>query len=138
MIIDFHTSIGKAADLYCDPEELLKEMDANGVGQAIVCPADRYLAVYNSEGNDYIAQNITRHPDRFIGFGCASPWYGKKAVEEVKRIRDLGLKGIKVHPFVQGFMLSDHFMDPVLEACMAEGLAVLVHTGTPISAMHSR
>jgi predicted TIM-barrel fold metal-dependent hydrolase len=135
MIIDFHTNIGEAADLYCDPDELLKEMDDNDVQQAVVCPTDRYMAVFNEEGNSYITETVNKHPERFIGFGCASPWYGSKAVEEVKKIKNMGLKGIKFHPFIQGFMLSDKFMDPVLEACAKQSLVVMVHTGTPISSM---
>ena len=134
MVIDFHTNLGCTQDFETEAEMLLREMDANGVDKAVVCPDDRYLAVYNSEGNDGIASVVRQHPDRFIGFGCASPWYGDKAVNEVSRIAELGLKGLKVHSFYQGFLLCDHILDPVLDACRKARLPVLAHTGTPVSA----
>lgn len=135
MIIDFCTTVGQGISEYFSPEELLDEMNQNQVDMAVIAPADRYLAVYNQEGNDYIAEVVRKYPDRFIGFGCVSPWFGKTSVPEVSRIKSLGLKGIKMEPFIQGFMLSDRITDAILEACRDAGLPVLVSTGTPISSM---
>ena len=135
MVIDFHTNIGQCADTFCDPVKLLIDMDTYGVDVAVVCPTDRYLAVANTEGNNYIAESVAKSNGRFIGFGCVSPWYGEEAVREIRRIKALGLRGLKVHSFYQGFMLSDRIADPIFEECMVQSLPVLVHTGTPISAM---
>lgn len=135
MVIDFHTNIGQGSDAFCDPIALLREMDAYGVDKAVVCPTDRYLAVANAEGNDYVAEAVAKAGGRLIGFGCASPWYGEASVKEIRRIREMGLCGVKFHSFYQGFMLSDHMADPLMKECAALHLPVLVHTGTPISAM---
>lgn len=135
MVIDFHTNLGSGSGFLSDADALLREMDACGVDKAVVCPADRYLAVDNRAGNEGIAQAVRQYPDRLIGFGCASPWYGERAVEEVERFRELGLRGLKVHSFYQGFLLCDHILDPVLAKCRELSLPVLAHTGTPISAM---
>jgi len=135
VIIDFCTTVGQGITEYFRPEDLLDEMNQNQVDMAVIAPADQYLAVYNQEGNDYIAEMVRKYPHKFIGFGCVSPWYGEKAVDEVYRIKSLGLKGIKMEPFIQGFMLSDRITDGILTACEETALPVLVATGTPISSM---
>ena len=39
------------------------------------------------------------HPDAFLGFASVDPWKGDAAVVELERsVRDLGLRGLKLHP----------------------------------------
>ncbi len=79
---------------------LLGEMDRNGVERTVIGPARNFAAVENRAGNSYVAAAARRHPDRFTGFAVASPWYGKKAVDELERARGLGLGGLKIfRPF---------------------------------------
>lgn len=74
--------------------------------------------------NDYVA-SLTG-PD-IIGFGTLHEDYGKVA-EELDRIEFLGLKGIKLHPVFQGFVMDDEKMFPIYE--QIEGrFPILMHTG---------
>ena len=41
--------------------------------------------------NDHVAAAVRKHPDVFMGFGSVDPWKGKRALQEVDRLRDLGL-----------------------------------------------
>jgi len=91
-IIDAHCHLGKGFDMKVSPEELLKEMDKNGVEKAIACPVDRFIAVYNKEGNDYIMDCVKKFPKRFIGFATVNPWYGEKGISELKRCLDNGMR----------------------------------------------
>jgi predicted TIM-barrel fold metal-dependent hydrolase len=51
-------------------------------------------------------------------------------VDEVGRIAELGLRGVKFHPSLQAFAPDDERYWPVFEACERHGLLALFHTGT--------
>ena len=51
------------------------------------------------------------------------------AIQELERIRSLGLKGIKLHPDYQGFCIDDERLFPIYEACEALGLIISFHAG---------
>ncbi|HET6153976.1 MAG TPA: amidohydrolase family protein [Marmoricola sp.] len=80
--------------------------------------------------NDYIADVVSRHPDVFIGFGAVDPAEGKRAVDEVRRCKELGLAGIgELNPARQGFKPHDHRFEPLWGAASEESLIVLFHGG---------
>ena len=66
--------------------------------------------------------------DGVIPFGSIHP-DAPDAIDELLRIRDLGLKGIKLHPDYQQFYVDDPRMFPIYEACVKLGLIVLFHAG---------
>jgi len=80
--------------------------------------------------NETIATAIADHPDAFTGLGSVDPRKGQAAVDEVAKIAELGLRGVKFHPSLQGFAPDDERYWPVFEACEARGLLALFHTGT--------
>jgi predicted TIM-barrel fold metal-dependent hydrolase len=80
--------------------------------------------------NELVAQACREHPRTFVGFGSTDPLKGARAVEEVERIQQLGLKGVKLHPSLQAFAPDDEKHWPLYERCEELGLAVLFHTGT--------
>jgi len=115
--------------------ELLVEMDRHGIERAIIAPERNFIAVENKPGNSYVAAAVSHHPDRLIGFAVASPWYGRKAVAELERAFELGLSGLKIFPAVQGFILADPQIFPLIEFAEKVGWPVYCVTGTPICAM---
>ncbi len=80
--------------------------------------------------NEVIARAVRDHSDTFIGFGSVDPHMGKWAVNEVHRIAELGLRGLKFQPIVQGFFPDDQRFYPIYEAARELGLVALFHTGT--------
>jgi len=81
--------------------------------------------------NDYIADCVARHPDAFLGFASVDPLKGEAAVTELRRaIRQLGLKGIKLHPSAQQFAPNDRSFYPLWETAVELGVPALFHTGT--------
>jgi predicted TIM-barrel fold metal-dependent hydrolase len=80
--------------------------------------------------NELVAQACRDHPDAFVGFGSVDPLKDKKAVEELERIEQLGLKGVKLHPSLQAFAPDDERHWPLYEKCEEMGLVLLFHTGT--------
>ncbi|HYL99465.1 MAG TPA: amidohydrolase family protein [Blastocatellia bacterium] len=81
-------------------------------------------------GNDYVAGVVRKYPDRFIGFASVDPWKGLMAVEEMERaVRELGLRGLKLHPVTQAFFPNDERFYPLWAKCSELQVPVLFHTG---------
>jgi predicted TIM-barrel fold metal-dependent hydrolase len=80
--------------------------------------------------NDELAAACRKYPDRFIGFAGIDPWKGEQAIRELERcVRELGLKGVKLHPGRQQFYPNDTRFYPLFETASALGAPVLFHTG---------
>lgn len=79
---------------------------------------------------DDIVSGARRHPDTLIAFGSVDPLQGEAAVDEVRRqADDLGVKGFKFHPTVQGFDPSDPAYTPIFAEIEQRSLPIVVHTG---------
>ena len=68
-------------------------MDAAGVALSVVTGfafADQNRC---AASNDYIIEAVRRYPDRLIGLGAVQPLAGDKAVYEVERCLNAGLRG---------------------------------------------
>jgi predicted TIM-barrel fold metal-dependent hydrolase len=79
--------------------------------------------------NDLVAGVVKRFPGRFLGFGSVDP-YRPDAAERVRRLTDLGLVGLKLHPTMQGFDPSGDLAMRLFEAAATARLVVITHTGT--------
>jgi hypothetical protein len=79
--------------------------------------------------NETIAAACRQYPDAFTGLGSVDP-HKPSAVDEVARIAELGLRGVKFHPSLQAFAPDDPTYWPVFAACERHGLLALFHTGT--------
>ena len=120
-----HRKLGATIDAHCHlgppllAEDLIKLMDADGVDQAIVFLSPSQWSMHAKENyynsNDYIADVQAKYPERLIGFCCINPRYnGDKSLgmpdlasQELERcVKDLGLKGVKIHPEVHCFNLD--------------------------------
>lgn len=128
MILDAYNNIWKAAqnsdyltsETY-SVEMMLREMDDAGVAMAVGCSLGQMI------DNDYIAATVKNYPDRIIGFGQVNPRVAD-AVDVVRRCKDLGLKGLKLHPTMHGYHFVDHgLLDPIFEACGELGFPILVN-----------
>ncbi len=78
--------------------------------------------------NTFIADAVAAYPDRFIGLGALHPDCPDMAAE-VHRIRELGLKGVKLHPDIQNFPCDDPRCHSIYALCEQEELPILMHTG---------
>jgi len=78
--------------------------------------------------NDFAAEI---NSDTIIAFGSVHP-FAPDSVEELYRIKELGLKGIKLHPEYQDFFVDDPKLAPVYETAAKLGLIVTFHSGVDI------
>lgn len=76
--------------------------------------------------NDFILEQTQAHPE-LVGFGTVHAAMDDLN-DEVQRILDLGLRGIKMHPDSQRFPIDDIRLYPMYEAIQGR-LPVMLHMG---------
>lgn len=108
------------------PEALLESGRAIGVRKYLVCSTATHPGQVTSI-NDFIRESCEKHPE-FLGFGTLHPGF-EDIPGEVRRIRELGLRGVKLHPDFQRFAIDDPAAFPIYDCCQELGLPILFHTG---------
>ena len=77
-----------------------------------------------------IVQGAIRHSDVLIPFGSVDPLTGPAAIARARWLHDdLGVRGFKFHPTVQGFDPSNERFWPLWEVLEEFGLPAIFHTG---------
>ena len=109
------------------PEALLCLMKECGIHRAVAfAPFYEYFEE-NFQVNEWLAQEIKNHSE-LIGFGVID--FRKENLEEqVKRITELGLKGIKIHPAFQKIKIDGEKAFRVYRQAEKNGLILSFHTG---------
>jgi predicted TIM-barrel fold metal-dependent hydrolase len=127
--IDFHAHIW-SNQTDADVDNFIKAMDQRGIDKVVILPIAPYVS------NEEIAARVRRHPDRLIGFASVMPFSETTGIprtdpaQELERAaRDLGLKGLKLHPTMQGFSLDDPGLVPLMQKAAELKFPVLFHTG---------
>lgn len=98
-----------------------------GVDKTLLCSAAT-TAHQTQPINDFTAETVAAHPGVLYGLGAMHQDYEGK-FEEVRRIRALGLKGVKIHPDIQGVAMNDRRFDELYEALSELDMPLLAHTG---------
>ncbi|NLY43216.1 MAG: amidohydrolase family protein [Clostridiaceae bacterium] len=144
MIIDFHT--------HCFPDEiamkavasLSEKADIPAMLNGTLSDLKRSMEANRITGS--VLLNIATKPSQttkindwagriqngsVIPFGSIHPFY-EDWKNELKRIKTLGLRGIKFHPEYQEFYVDDEAMFPIYELAFELGLVIVFHAGEDI------
>lgn len=142
-VADFHAHIfpdkladkaaGSIGDFYgveitrsASVERLLKEEAAAGVTRCVVSnSAVTAKQVHNI--NTFLSEAAKAHPS-FIGFGSIFPGMDG-AEEELDRMLELGLVGVKIHPDFQKLAIDEPHCIDTYRAIAKRGMPVLFHMG---------
>ncbi|MCS6806828.1 MAG: amidohydrolase family protein [Acidobacteriota bacterium] len=83
-------------------------------------------------GNEEVFELMKIRPDRVLGQYVPNVYEGAAAVKEkiTEAVEKYGCRGIKIHPWVQGFPANDELVYPVFEKAAEFRLPVLIHSGT--------
>jgi predicted TIM-barrel fold metal-dependent hydrolase len=79
--------------------------------------------------NEWLAGICAGSQGRFVGFGSIDP-LRPDAVERLQRFPALQLRGVKLHPTLQGFDPAADDLLPFFDAAAELGLILLTHSGT--------
>ncbi len=145
MLIDFHThcfpdavaekaipklsAIGNILNITNGTvSDNLRKMDEDGVDISVVCNIATNPRQMTNVNNFAIDLNNTQK--RMIALGSVNPHCDEEVIKkELKRLRNAGIKGIKIHPdYMETTIDSDKF-DPIFKGCIENGLFVITHAG---------
>ncbi len=115
------------SDYIGDVQTLLDQMSKTGVYKCLVTSVATNPAQVKSI-NEFIAREVSLHPDNFIGFGAMHP-ESQNIEQDLEHLTELGLKGIKIHPDIQGFKLDHSGFLEIFRLAEQKRLPVLIHTG---------
>ena len=119
-----------------DPEIRMNEYEKYATQVQVVCTIPVLFAYFSKpkDGlevarflNDNLANLVNKYPKKYIGLGSLPMQDPELAVQELFRIKELGLKGVQIGSNIQDKNLNEPDFFPVWEACEKLGLAVLVH-----------
>jgi 5-carboxyvanillate decarboxylase len=122
----------------------LADMDAAGIAIQILSLTAPGVQIFDADtgtalarlSNDYLAEAIRRHPDRFAGLAAIAPQNPAGAARELERgVRKLGLKGAIVNSHTQGEYLDAPKFWEILEAAASLKVPIYLHPTTPSPAM---
>ncbi len=114
------------------PEELVREYDASGIEKMIVLGWDAETgSKLPRVPNELVASYIKGYPERMIGFASVDPHKRDEALRELEHsAKDLGLRGLKLHPIAQAFHPHENEFYPLYEKCIDLDFPIVFHTGT--------
>ena len=121
-----------------DPTALLEIMDDAGVTRAgLVTDVSPNVMGMTDEANDFTMRYAQAAPDRLLPFGGVDPVTSPDAGQELERLLDLGIRMLKIHPphmrcAANAYTEGLDALALLYKRCEAEGLPVMIHTGTSI------
>lgn len=104
---------------------LINQMDAGGVDIAVILSIATNARQQKSV-NDFAAE--LNKNSRFVAFGSVHP-DADDVFEELERIKDMGLQGVKFHPEYQQFYVDDEKMRPIYKKISQLELITVFHAG---------
>jgi uncharacterized protein len=131
VIVDFHTHVDEAEAFgWIDPpEKLIPLLDRAGIDKA-ACMTYVDLPGSNPDALDYLADAVSRFPDRLIAVARLNPSYRRGAAEALRRaVSELGFRGVKLHPTTTLAHPADEPTVALLQQAAELGVPVLFHCG---------
>jgi predicted TIM-barrel fold metal-dependent hydrolase len=110
-----------------DVGSLLKQCEESGVSRCVVSMVAKNPR-QTEDIRKFIGEQVALHPDNFIGLGALHPDSTQKE-QDITNLMESGLKGIKLHPDIQGFKADCDGYKEIYELCTQFDLPILLHTG---------
>ncbi len=127
-----------AGDILDSPDNVLRFLDANDIER---CCCINYVSPdvmgFTRDVNDWIAEFTRAHRDRLLPVGSVNPLHEMNVRDEIRRVLDLGIRMIKIHPPHQLFAPNAYRgelwqLAEIYRECEARRVPVMFHTGTSV------
>ncbi|MFW6113737.1 MAG: amidohydrolase family protein [Actinomycetota bacterium] len=118
-------------------EQFIEMLDEWEVEVAVLYNMDEESAAgVKGLPNDYFADVVSRHPDRLRSFAGIDPHKGMEAVREVERaVKELGLHGVTMRPFVQQLPADHRKFYPIYAKCVELDVPVWLHQSVSFASL---
>lgn len=111
-------------------DALLRDMDRADVELAVLVAFDCETTQGWRVPNEDVAELVAEHPDRLMGFASVDPNKHDLAIRELEfAVKELGMRGLKLHPPTQHFFANDPVHYPLWAKTQELGIPILIHTG---------
>ena len=147
MIIDIHThifpdrmaertvtSLAKVAHIApqtkASASSLMDSMEEAGIDLSVILPVATKASQVETI-NTVACENNRLYKGKLFSLGGMHPEY-ENWYDELARVKELGLKGIKIHPVYQGYDIDSPRFLNILKRCAELDLIVITHAGDDI------
>lgn len=109
-------------------EDFVEQLNKMGVEKAVIFNLDEETpSGISGLPNDYYADIVQQFPEKFIGIAGIDPLKKKKAIKEIERSYDIGLRGIAIRPFMFQMHPTDKKMYPIYNKCVELDIPIWFH-----------
>lgn len=129
----------EGVEQYCsDPGKFLGLLDRLGIERVgLINYVAPKIIGFPPEVNNWIVDYCKSAPDRLLPFGSVLPGTVPDPGVEVDRLAKIGIRALKLHPSHQVLTPNDYLhgnrgLAAIYERAQANGLPVMIHTGTSI------
>ena len=114
-------------------EELIRNMDVEGIDKSVVFGFPWYSQDYFKRNNDYVMDVVERYRERLIGFSSFFP-LAEGAEKELERCLKSGLSGIGELAFYASTIADDTLkaFRPIAEIARRYNVPILLHTNESV------
>jgi len=127
-----------ARDVLESAESTIRFLDDNEIERACcINYVSPDVMGFTRDVNDWIANFTREHRDRLLPVGSVNPLHEASPRDEIRRVLDLGIAMIKIHPPHQWFAPNAYRFDrpqlaDVYRECEQRRVPVMFHTGTSV------
>jgi len=114
-------------------EELIRNMDVEGIDKSVVFGFPWYSQDYFKRNNDYVMDVVERYRERLIGFSSFFP-LAEGVEKELERCLKSGLSGIGELAFYASHIANDTLkaFRPIAEIARRYNVPILLHTNESV------
>jgi predicted TIM-barrel fold metal-dependent hydrolase len=124
---------GRSLQGWATAERMIQDMDAAGIDKVVMQGEYRLTHQAAVERNNRALEVMGRWPERAIVFAMLQPTAGQKALDELRRCLDAGMRGVgELNPYGQGHRIDHPDFLRLAEACIEHDIPLNLHVSEEI------